>query len=243
VLRQLSDDGRARCRRVHSTLEAAFRVRNDTSWARLGRADMAWAGRGELRLFAQDLELAAAAFARLKDLEQPACRTQRTCPAVCGSLCRSWRAGAVRIMNIHTVQGLEFDMVVLPAPTATSAQPRSIARVASIRSPHRPRRHGDAARPAHRRRYGDRLFEFYCASAARCSRSRGGCASLRACTSPKAAAVDRHGVSRQRSRREPAAAADGAVGPAGAEGRVRWGAPGGQFACGGFGPSWARNSP
>ena len=34
VLRQLSEDGRARCLKVRAALEAAFRVRNDTSMAR-----------------------------------------------------------------------------------------------------------------------------------------------------------------------------------------------------------------
>jgi ATP-dependent helicase/nuclease subunit A len=116
VLRQLSDDGRARCRRVHSTLEAAFRVRNDTSVARW--VERTWLGLGGASCASspQDLELAGAAFARLKDLEQRGLPDAADLPSRFADLYADHgAAGTVEIMTIHKAKGLEFDMVVLPA--------------------------------------------------------------------------------------------------------------------------------
>jgi ATP-dependent exoDNAse (exonuclease V) beta subunit len=116
VLRQLSDDGGARCRRVHLTLGAAFRVRNDTSVARW--VERTWLGLGGASCASspQDLELAGAAFARLKDLEQRGLPDAADLPSRFADLYADHgAAGAVEIMTIHKAKGLEFDMVVLPA--------------------------------------------------------------------------------------------------------------------------------
>ena len=116
VLRQLSDDGRARCRRLHSILEAAFRVRNDTSAARWVERTWLALGGASCASSPQDLELAGAAFARLKDLEQRGLPDAADLPGRFSDLYADHgAAGAVEIMTIHKAKGLEFDMVVLPA--------------------------------------------------------------------------------------------------------------------------------
>ena len=115
-LERLSDDGRARCRGLHAALEAAFRVRGDTSlvrwvertWLRLGGASCAPSS--------QDLDLAGAAFARLDQLEQHGLPDAADLPASFSDLYADHGVpGAVEIMTIHKAKGLEFDMVVLPA--------------------------------------------------------------------------------------------------------------------------------
>ena len=116
VLRQLSEDGQARCRRLHATLEAAFRVRNDGSLARW--VERTWLGLGGASCAAspQDLDLAAAAFARLRDLEQRGLPDAADLPARFADLYADHGAAShVEIMTIHKAKGLEFDMVVLPA--------------------------------------------------------------------------------------------------------------------------------
>jgi ATP-dependent helicase/nuclease subunit A len=160
VLRQLSDDGRARCRRVHSTLEAAFRVRNDTSVARW--VERTWLGLGGASCASspQDLELAAAAFARLKDLEQRGLPDAADLPSRFADLYADHgAAGAVEIMTIHKAKGLEFDMVVLPA--LDRYIPRSRDQLLLAHQFARTGRDGMvmAARPPVGAD-GDRLFEF-----------------------------------------------------------------------------------
>jgi len=116
VLRQLSDDGRTRCRRLRVTLEAAFRVRNDTSVARW--VERTWLGLGGASCASspEDLELAGAAFARLRDLEQRGLPDAADLPGRFADLYADHgAAGQVEIMTIHKAKGLEFDMVVLPA--------------------------------------------------------------------------------------------------------------------------------
>src|SRR3984893_2842180 len=116
VLRQLSDDGRARCRRLRSILEAAFRVRNDTPMARW--VERTWLGLGGASCASspQDLELAGAAFARLKDLEQRGLPDAADLPGRFADLYADHGAAStVEIMTIHKAKGLEFDMVVVPA--------------------------------------------------------------------------------------------------------------------------------
>jgi ATP-dependent helicase/nuclease subunit A len=116
VLRQLSEDGRARCGRLRTTLQAAFGVRNEGSIARWVERTWLELGGASCAASAQDLELAGAAFARLKELEQ------RGLPDA-AELAQSFAdlyadhgaASAVEIMTIHKAKGLEFDMVVLPA--------------------------------------------------------------------------------------------------------------------------------
>jgi ATP-dependent helicase/nuclease subunit A len=116
VLQRLSEDGRVRCRRLRAVLEAAFRVRNDTSltrwvertWLALGGASCAGSP--------QDLDLAASAFARLRDLEERGMPDSADLPGSFADLYADHgAASAVEIMTIHKAKGLEFDMVVLPA--------------------------------------------------------------------------------------------------------------------------------
>ena len=116
VLQQLSEDGRVRCRRLRSTLEAAFRVRNDTSIARW--VERTWLGMGGASCAAspEDLDLAGSAFARLRELEQRGLPDPADLPAAFADLyAHHGAAAAVEIMTIHKSKGLEFDMVVLPA--------------------------------------------------------------------------------------------------------------------------------
>jgi len=116
VLQQLSEDGRARCRRLTVVLEAAFRVRNDTSLARW--VERTWLGLGGASCAGspQDLELAAAVFARLREMEQRGLPDAADLPESFADLYADHGvASAVEIMTIHKAKGLEFDMVVLPA--------------------------------------------------------------------------------------------------------------------------------
>jgi ATP-dependent helicase/nuclease subunit A len=116
VLQRLSEDGQARCRRLHSTLEAAFRVRSDGSLARW--VERTWLGLGGASCAAspQDLELASAAFGRLRDLEQRGLPDAADLPESFADLYADHGAASpVEIMTIHKAKGLEFDMVVLPA--------------------------------------------------------------------------------------------------------------------------------
>jgi ATP-dependent exoDNAse (exonuclease V) beta subunit len=116
VLRQLSEDGRARCRRLRSTLDAAFRVRNDTPLARWVERTWLALGGASSAASPQDLELAGAAFARLRDLEQRGLPDAADLPSRFADLYADHgAASAVEIMTIHKAKGLEFDMVVVPA--------------------------------------------------------------------------------------------------------------------------------
>jgi ATP-dependent helicase/nuclease subunit A len=113
---RLSEDGRARCRRLRATLEAAFRVRNDSSLARW--VERTWLGLGGASCASspQDLELASAVFARLRELEQRGLPDAADLPGSFADLYADHGvASAVEIMTIHKAKGLEFDMVVLPA--------------------------------------------------------------------------------------------------------------------------------
>jgi ATP-dependent exoDNAse (exonuclease V) beta subunit len=160
VLGQLSEDGRARCVRLRSTLEAAFRVRNDTPVARW--VERTWLGLGGASCASspQDLELAGAAFARLKDLEQHGLPDAADLPSRFADLYADHgAASAVEIMTIHKAKGLEFDMVVLPA--LDRYIPRSRDQLLLSHQFARTGRDGMvmAARPAVGAD-GDRLFEF-----------------------------------------------------------------------------------
>jgi ATP-dependent exoDNAse (exonuclease V) beta subunit len=116
VLRQLSEAGKARCARLAAALEAAFQSRGlassarwiESTWLRLGGP--ACAGSPE------DLELAAAAFARLRVLEEEgmpdAAELQHGFADVFAD---HGTPGAVEIMTIHKAKGLEFDLVVVPS--------------------------------------------------------------------------------------------------------------------------------
>ena len=116
VLRQLSEEGRARCRRMRSNLEAAFRVRNDTSVARWVERTWLALGGASCAAVPQDLDLAGAAFARLRDLERRGLPDPADLASGFADLYADHgTASAVEIMTIHKAKGLEFDMVVVPA--------------------------------------------------------------------------------------------------------------------------------
>jgi ATP-dependent helicase/nuclease subunit A len=160
VLRLLSEDGRARCRRLRSTLEAAFRVRNDTSVARW--VERTWLGIGGASCAAspQELELASAAFARLRELERRGLPDAADLPGAFADLYADHgTASAVEIMTIHKAKGLEFDMVVLPALDRSVMRGRD--QLLLVHQFARTGRDGMglAARPAVGSS-GDRLFEF-----------------------------------------------------------------------------------
>jgi ATP-dependent helicase/nuclease subunit A len=116
VLSALSEEGRARCERLRAVLEAAFEVRNDSPAARwVERTWMALNGPG-CAASTEELELAAAAFSRLRSLEERGMPDAAELPHSFADLFADHGgASAVEIMTIHKAKGLEFDMVVLPA--------------------------------------------------------------------------------------------------------------------------------
>jgi len=116
LLLALSEDGRARCARLRLTLEAAFEVRNETGVARW--IERTWLGLGgpSCMTSAQDLQLASAAFARIRVLEERGMPDPADLPEIFADLFADHGgASAVEIMTIHKAKGLEFDLVVLPA--------------------------------------------------------------------------------------------------------------------------------
>jgi ATP-dependent helicase/nuclease subunit A len=116
LLGQLSGDGRARCERLRSTMEAAFAVRNDSSVVRW--IERSWLSMGGASCVAsrQELKLAGAAFARLRSLEEHGLPDAADLPHSFADLFADYGdASAVEIMTIHKAKGLEFDMIVLPA--------------------------------------------------------------------------------------------------------------------------------
>jgi len=116
LLLGLSEDGRARCARLRLTLEAAFEVRNQTGVARW--IERTWLGLGgpSCMTSAQDLQLAGAAFARIRILEERGMPDPADLPEIFADLFADHGgASAVEIMTIHKAKGLEFDLVVLPA--------------------------------------------------------------------------------------------------------------------------------
>jgi len=116
TLEQLSEDGRVRCRRLRSVLEAAFEVRNDSSLARWVERTWLELGGASCAASPQDLELADAAFTRLRELEQRGLPDAADLPGSFADLYADHgAASAVEIMTIHKAKGLEFDMVLLPA--------------------------------------------------------------------------------------------------------------------------------
>ncbi len=116
LLAALSENGRARCARLRLTLEAAFEVRNETGVARW--IERTWLGLGGpcCMTSEQDLQLASAAFARIRILEERGMPDAAELPEIFADLFADHGgASAVEIMTIHKAKGLEFDLVVLPA--------------------------------------------------------------------------------------------------------------------------------
>ncbi len=116
LLLTLSEEGRARCARLRLTLEAAFEVRNETGVTRwIERTWLSLGGPGCMTS-AQDLQLASAAFARIRALEERGMPDAAELPEIFADLfADNGGASAVEIMTIHKAKGLEFDLVVLPA--------------------------------------------------------------------------------------------------------------------------------
>jgi ATP-dependent helicase/nuclease subunit A len=160
LLQRLSESGRSRCLRVRETLTAALQVRNETSLTRW--IERAWLCLGGASCAAgeQELALAQAAFARLKELEERGLPDVSALTESFADLfADSGSSGAVQIMTIHRAKGLEFDFVVLPA--LNRASPAHRGRLLLAHQFARTERGGMvmAARPpvgAER----DRLFDF-----------------------------------------------------------------------------------
>ncbi|MDP9084307.1 MAG: UvrD-helicase domain-containing protein [Pseudomonadota bacterium] len=117
VLSQLTEDGRERCHRLQQIFAAAFRVRNDGSIARWVERTWLCLGGASCAASAQELDLAAAAFARVSELERAGLPDAADLPGCFADLYADHGAAgaAVEIMTIHKAKGLEFDMVVVPA--------------------------------------------------------------------------------------------------------------------------------
>jgi len=116
VLARLSEDGRVRCVRLRTLLQAAFRVRGDTSLARWVERTWLVLGGPSTVAGVDDLELASAAFARLRELDARGLPDAADLFAGFADLYADHgAAGHVEIMTIHKAKGLEFDLVVVPA--------------------------------------------------------------------------------------------------------------------------------
>jgi ATP-dependent helicase/nuclease subunit A len=123
ILEQLSESGRARCARLAAGLQAAFQARStgpnarwiESTWLRLGGAACAAS--------AADLDLAAAAFARLRVLDEQGMPDAADIQHSFADLFADQAGSGVEIMTIHKAKGLEFDLVVVPS--LDRAVPRS----------------------------------------------------------------------------------------------------------------------
>jgi ATP-dependent exoDNAse (exonuclease V) beta subunit len=116
VLKELSEDGRARCLKLRGQLEAAFRVRRHGTIARW--VERAWLGLGGPSCAGDERELkhVNAVFARLRELEERGLPDAADLVASFADLnADGGGSSAVEIMTIHKAKGLEFDMVILPA--------------------------------------------------------------------------------------------------------------------------------
>jgi ATP-dependent helicase/nuclease subunit A len=116
LLDRLTAGGRARCVRLREVLAAAFKVQNDSSFARwLERTWLALGGPACV-LAADDLGHARLAFDRLRELERAGLPDPTEFADRFADLsARGEGAGNVEIMTIHKAKGLEFDLVVVPA--------------------------------------------------------------------------------------------------------------------------------
>jgi ATP-dependent exoDNAse (exonuclease V) beta subunit len=116
LLLSLSEDGRARCARLRLNLKAAFEIRNETGVARWIERTWLALGGPSCMTSEQDLQLAGAAFARIRNLEERGMPDAADLPDIFADLFADHGgASPVEIMTIHKAKGLEFDLVVLPA--------------------------------------------------------------------------------------------------------------------------------
>lgn len=116
VLARLSEDGRRRCERLCTVLEAAFRVQTHTGVARW--IERTWLALGGPSCAAdeRELEQVRVAFARLRKLEMQGFPDPAALASSFADLHADDRAECgVEIMTIHKAKGLEFDCVVVPA--------------------------------------------------------------------------------------------------------------------------------
>ncbi len=116
LLRQLSSAGRERCARLAGGLTAAFESRGAASTARWIESTWLRLGGPASAASPEDLELAAAAFARLRVLEEQGMPDAAELKHSFADLFDDHGVpGAVEIMTIHKAKGLEFDLVVVPS--------------------------------------------------------------------------------------------------------------------------------
>jgi ATP-dependent exoDNAse (exonuclease V) beta subunit len=160
LLRQLSEDGRARCARLAAGLGAAFQSRGVASTARWIESTWLRLGGPASAASAEDLDLAAVAFERLRVLDEQGMPDAAELPLSFADLFANQAApSAVEIMTIHKAKGLEFDLVVVPS--LDRAVPRGSDQLLLLHEFARTGRDGMimAARPPVGAR-SDKLFEF-----------------------------------------------------------------------------------
>ena len=160
VLSQLSHAGSVRCARLAAVLEMAFARRSgalvarwiESTWLALGGPACAASG--------ADLSLAAAAFARLRALDEQGMPDAADLQHSFADLFADQGApGGIEIMTIHKAKGLEFDLVVVPS--LDRSVPRSRGQLLLLHEFSRMGRDGMimAARPAVGAQ-SDPLFDF-----------------------------------------------------------------------------------
>ncbi len=115
TLAALTPDGRGRCERIHAVLAAAFAAGDHGGFARW--VERTWLALGGPASLASPLDFddAAAAFARLRELEREGLPDPAEFDARFAT--RASAGGtetAVELMTIHKAKGLEFDAVVVP---------------------------------------------------------------------------------------------------------------------------------
>ena len=116
LLLRISDAARTRCLRLRETLQAAQRVRNETSLPRWIERTWLCLGGASCVLHESELALADTVFSRLRDLEERGLPDVAVLQESFADLfADSGTAGSVQIMTIHRAKGLEFDFVILPA--------------------------------------------------------------------------------------------------------------------------------
>ncbi len=116
VLERLSSDGRSRCLRLRSVLEAAFSVQNHTSVSRWVERTWLAIGGPSCASDARELEHVRIVFSRLRELERLGLPDAADlAPAFAGLHADAGASNPVEIMTIHKSKGLEFDCVIVPA--------------------------------------------------------------------------------------------------------------------------------
>ena len=116
ILEQISESGRARCARLAAGLDAAFQARSGATGARWIESTWLHLGGAACAASAAELDLAAAAFARLRVLDEQGMPDATEIQHSFADLFADQGApGGIEIMTIHKAKGLEFDLVVVPS--------------------------------------------------------------------------------------------------------------------------------